>query len=64
MFRHVACAAIAMAAVADNQLFHFTEGNQRRVAAGKKPELLLDTGEFKETASATGSPPDFLLRMC
>ncbi len=40
----VARAGIGMAAVADNQLFRFMEGNERRLAAGKKPELLLDTG--------------------
>ena len=34
-----------MAAIADNQLFSFMEGNKRRLAAGKKPDLLLDTGE-------------------
>ena len=42
--RLAARAGIGMAAVADNQLFKFMEGNERRLAAGKKPELLLDTG--------------------
>ena len=40
----VCLAGILMAAVADNQLYQFTQGNERRVAAGKRPELLLNTG--------------------
>ena len=33
-----------MAAVADNQLYRFMQHNERRVAAGKTSELILDTG--------------------
>lgn len=37
-------AGIGMAALADNQLHRFMEGNELRAAASKKPELLLQTG--------------------
>lgn len=45
VYKMMAPAGIVMAAIADNQLFRFMEGNERRLAAGKKPALLLDTGE-------------------
>ena len=46
MCRHAAPrTGIWIAAVADNQLHAFTEANEQRRAAGRKPVLLLDTGE-------------------
>jgi len=42
-----------MAAVADNQLYSFMQGNERRVAAGKKPDLLLDTGKDRHMIAST-----------
>lgn len=38
-------AGILIAAVADNQLHNFMTANERREKGGKKPELLLQTGE-------------------
>ena len=40
-----------MAAVADNQLYRFMQGNERRVAAGKTPKLLLNTGGIAQHPS-------------
>ena len=50
-------AGIAMAAVADNQLFRFVKENERRLAAGKKPVLLLDTGEESDSSQPTSAMP-------
>ena len=44
-----------MAAVADNQLHRFMQGNERRVAAGKRPELLLNTGGIMKHPSCMSS---------
>lgn len=47
-----------MAAVADNQLHAFMDVNERRRAAGQKPELLLDTGA-REAWPLAGVVPEF-----
>ena len=49
-------AGILMAAVADNQLHRFMQGNERRNAAGKAPELLLDTGGATQHPSCVYHP--------
>ena len=56
VYRSTACAGIGMAAIADNQLFRFMEGNERRLAVGKKPVLLLDTGEKVIALSSLARP--------